>query len=326
MKHFDVITIGAATRDVFLRSKAIKIVRDASFSTGEGECFALGSKIDVDEIVFETGGGATNAAVSFARQGFATAFAGKIGAEDARGREIVSALKTEGVDVSVVAHDKKKSTAYSVLLLTSRGERTVLVYRGASADFQPTDFPWRSMRSRWLYVSSLAGKLPILHKIWRHAATTGAQIAWDPGVGELALGYDRLLPFLKQTAILHINQEEAARLMGFGYEQDEASFDRIRMIVGGVTIVTGGTEGALAGTATSSWRSGTHTIQVVDTTGAGDAFTSGFTGMYLRTKGDIPKSLQYATANAESVIRYIGAKRGLLHTKSISRPVTVTRR
>lgn len=326
MKLFDVITIGAATRDVFLRSQAIKIIRDDSFSTGEGECFALGSKIDVDEIVFETGGGATNAAVSFSRQGLRTAFAGRIGATDERGKVILKALQDEGVDVSVVTRDKKKSTAYSVLLLTNRGERTVLVYRGASADFRTKDFRWTKMKTKWFYVSSLAGKIPILKSIWQQAARINAKIAWDPGVGELALGREKLMPFLKQTAILHINQEEAARLMGLGYKQDEVSFDHIRKMVGGVTIVTGGTEGALGGTPTASWRSSTHPIQVVDTTGAGDAFTSGFTGMYIRTTGDIPQSLQFATANAESVIQKIGAKAGLLRSYKLRNPVAVRRR
>ncbi len=326
MKPFDVITIGSATRDVFLRSKAIKIIRDSSFSTGEGECFALGSKIDIDDIVFETGGGGTNTAVSFARQGLRTGFAGKIGATDARGKEILAALKKEKVDVSITTLDKKKPTGYAVLLLTYRGERTVLVYRGASADFATKDFHWPRMKTRWIYVSSLAGKMPILKSIWGHAKKIGAHIAWDPGAGELALGREKLLPLLRQTSILHVNQEEAARLMGLGYEQDEASFDHLRQLVGGVTIVTGGTEGALAGTATASWRSGTHPIQAVDTTGAGDAFTSGFTAAYIRSKGNIPRSLQFATANAESVIRTIGAKNGLLRTKTVAKPVTVTKR
>lgn len=144
---YDVITVGAATRDVFLRSRGIQVIRDEAFSTGEGECFALRSKIDVDEIVFETGGGATNAAVTFARQGFRTAFVGKIGDRDARGREILAALRQEKVATTLVSTDHQKSTAYSVLLLTARGERTALVYRGASADFYPRDFAWTKIRA-----------------------------------------------------------------------------------------------------------------------------------------------------------------------------------
>lgn len=326
MKTFDVITIGSATRDVFLKSPDIRVVRDDSFSTGEAECFSLGSKIDIEYILFETGGGATNTAVSFARQGLGVGFAGKIGAHDARGKEILAALRREKVDISLTAFDHRASTAYAVLLLTPRGERTVLVYRGSSADFRPKDFHWSKMRTKWIYVSSLGGKLEILRTIWSHARSIGAKIAWDPGAGELAHGFAALEPLLRQTSVLHVNQEEAARLMGFGYEQDEASFDRLRQVVGGVTIVTGGTEGALAGTSQHSWHSGTHAVRVVDTTGAGDAFTSGFVASFIRTKGNIPKSLQFATANAESVIRHYGAKEGLLKTRAIKQPVPVVAR
>lgn len=326
MKTFDVITIGSATRDVFLRCNAIKVIRDDSFVTGEAECFALGSKIDIDEIIFETGGGATNAAVSFARQGLAVAFSGKVGASDARGQEILSALKQEHVDVSLSGKDKKQSTGYSVLLLTPRGERTVLVYRGASADFQKKDFSWPKMKAHWIYVSSLAGKLDILRTIWKHAAAMGAKIAWDPGSGELQHGLEKLRPFLKQAAIVHLNQEEASRLMGYGYTQDAMSFDHIRKIVSGVTIVSAGSEGALGGTQTESWHAGAHPIQITDTTGAGDAFTSGFVAAYIRSKGNIPQALQFATANAESVIQHHGAKTGLLRTTKVTDPVDVVRR
>ena len=325
MKKFDVITIGAATRDVFLRSKAIKVVKDDAFVTGEGECFALGSKIDVDEIVFETGGGATNAAVSFARQGLKTAFAGKIGATDARGQEILDALKAEKINTSLVIKDKDKMTAYSVLLLTARGERTALVYRGASADFRVQDFHWRKMKSKWIYVSSLGGEMSVLRSIWKHAKEHQIKIAWDPGAGELAYGWKKLAPLLKSVDVLHVNQEEAAKLMGMDYEQDEHCFDTLRKMVGGLTIVTGGTVGAFAGTATESWQSGTNHIKVISTTGAGDAFTSGFMAAYIRT-GDVPYSLQFGTANAESVIRHISAKEGLLRTHTLSQPVVVTQR
>lgn len=322
-KRFDIITIGAATRDVFLRCKAIKVIRDDSFVTGEAECFALGSKLDIDEIIFETGGGATNAAVGFARQGLRVAFAGKIGAADARGQEILTALKHEHVDTTLTARDRKEMTGYSVLLLTPRGERTVLVYRGASADFKSKDFHWSKMHSTWIYVSTLGGKLEILRTIWKHAAAIGAKIAWDPGAGELQHGLQKLRPLLSQAAIVHLNQEEAARMMGYGYTQDTMSFDHLRKIVGGVTLVTGGSEGAYGGTKDASWHSGAHPIQITDTTGAGDAFTSGFTASYIRTRGDIPKSLQFATANAESVIQHHGAKVGLLRNRTVSRPVTV---
>jgi len=321
----DIISIGAATRDVFLRSKSIRVVRDESFSTGEAECFALGSKIEVDEIVFETGGGGTNTAVSFARQGLKIGYVGKIGATDARGVEIIRALKQERVDTSRVIKDRKRMTGYSVLLLTPRGERTVLVYRGASADVDPNNMTPRCVNAEWIYVSSLGGRLDTHRKIWRLAVKSQTKIAWNPGASELAHGLEVLRPLLKQAALVSLNQEEAARLLGRGRHQDESVFQDIRPLVGGVTLLTMGAEGALAGRANEAWHAGTRPIRVVDTTGAGDAFGSGFVGRLMVTDS-IPEALIYGTANAESVIQHVGAKNGLLRGRRPSSPVTVTKR
>lgn len=314
MKKYDVITVGAATRDVFLRSKQMKIVQDASFSTGEAECFALGSKIEVDDIVFETGGGATNTAVGFARQRLTTAFIGRIGHRDARGREILQALRDEGVATELVATDRRLMTGYSAILLTHRGERTVLVYRGASGDFRSADIAWPKVRAKWLYVSSMAGSLPVLKKLWSHAAEHKIKIAWNPGGGELRLGWKVLAPLLSQSAVFMVNQEEAAMLAGVARDQVDQAFAKLRTVVGGITVITMGTDGSLAGDATTAWRAGTNPVRVVDTTGAGDAFGCGFVGQYIRRPHDLPGAMKFASANSESVVQAIGAKSGLIKT------------
>lgn len=310
-RTFDIVTIGSATRDVFLRSRAIRVMRDENFSTGEAECFALGSKIDVDELVFETGGGGSNTAVGFARQGFRVGFVGKIGATDARGREIVRALKSERVSTSLIAHDRRQGTGYSVLLLTERGERTALVFRGASSDFASKDFRWGRMSAGWWYISSLGGQLKALQHIWRQAKRANIRIAWNPGAKELALGMDVLRPLIAQTDIFFVNEEEAGTLMRLTHHQDLEAFEALRRLVKGIAVVTQGTEGSLAGTSYQAWHCGTRRVRVVDTTGAGDAFASGFVGTFMRN-GSIPKALRFGTDNSESVIRSIGAKHGLL--------------
>ena len=74
---FDVVTFGSATREVFLKSAGLRTVKNSKFETGEAACLSLGSKVDVDDIVFTTGGGGTNNAVGFARQGLKTACLGE---------------------------------------------------------------------------------------------------------------------------------------------------------------------------------------------------------------------------------------------------------
>ncbi|MBI4426401.1 MAG: carbohydrate kinase family protein [Candidatus Kerfeldbacteria bacterium] len=309
---YDVITIGSATRDVFMRSRHIRIMKDPTFSTGEAECFALGSKIDVDFILFDTGGGATNTAVGFARQGLRTAFVGRIGQADVRGKEVLRAIGQEGVDTSLVVHDRQAMTAYSVILLTERGERTVLVYRGASAKFRPDELPRSKLRARWLYVTALGGSEPVIRAVFRQAAKVKAKVAWNPGAAELAWGFRRLQPYFRKCAVLSLNREEASSLLKVDYAHDRMVFAKLCFALPGLVLVTEGTKGAIVCDNERKYVSGTHQIKVVDTTGAGDAFGCGFVGAYITMNGDIRRALQFATANSESVLRHVGAKDGLL--------------
>jgi sugar/nucleoside kinase (ribokinase family) len=79
-----IITFGSATWDAFseLRDKDYKIIESENFLTGKGLCFSLGSKIIIDELNFFSGGGGTNSAATFSRQGFETAYVGKVGNDD----------------------------------------------------------------------------------------------------------------------------------------------------------------------------------------------------------------------------------------------------
>ncbi len=312
MKHYDVVTVGSATRDVFLKSRALRVIPDQSFSTGEAECFALGSKIAIDEVVFSTGGGATNTAVAFARQKFRTAFIGEVGNHDDRAKLIERELRQEKVDTALLMRDLKQPTGYSVLLLTPRGERTALVFRGASQSIAVTKVPWHRFRAKWLYITSLGGSRRDLEYVWKRAQAAKMNIAWNPGQAELALGLTRLKPLLRKAAMVSLNQEEAAGLFGLHQYQHREALDRLRQFVGGVVLITLGSDGSVAGTATQAWHCTTRLVRTVDTTGAGDAFGSGFISSYIRHPGDIPAGLQFGTSNAQSVIQHIGAKAGLL--------------
>ena len=97
----DVITIGTATRDAFVKSKEFKRKSSSMFLSGESLCLPLGEKIDVEDIIFATGGGATNAAVTFSRQGLNSACVCKIG-NYVSGKEVLQNLKKEGVATNFV--------------------------------------------------------------------------------------------------------------------------------------------------------------------------------------------------------------------------------
>lgn len=316
---FDVITIGTATRDVFLKSPSFKVLRDKEhlqrigFKTGEAECFALGSKIEVKDPVFAFGGGALNASVTFSRQGLRCASVLKVG-DDESGISILSHLRSEKVK-TFASIDKKNGTAYSTVLLTPGGERTILVYRGASETFSYGDFPARRIKTLWAYISP--GDMPflVINKIASFLKKNGVKIAFNPSAAYLDLkknGIRKLFSFLD---VVLVNREEASYLTGVPYDDERKIFKRFDELIEGIAVVTDGRNGALVSDGTYIYRAGIfREKKKVDRTGAGDAFGSGFIAGLIK-KNDIHYALRLAAANSTSVVEYVGANVGVLTEK-----------
>ncbi len=305
---FDIITIGSATKDVFLISKGFKLIKSNQFKNGLGECFAYGSKIELNDIYFDTGGGATNAACTFANLGLKSSVVSKVG-KDIYGLEIMHVLADKKIDVSNLTPDKKNKTAYSTILITPGGDRTILVYRGASANFSENDLNWKKLKSKWFYISSLAGNFNLLKKIFAFAKKNKIKIAWNPGSDELKLGRKKLAPLIKQTMIFNVNKEEAGKLSG--QKDIKEIFKVLDKLTPNYLVITDGANGAYLSDDMLVYNVKSLGGKPVNTTGAGDAFGSAFcAGMIL--KNDWDYALRLAVLNANGVIREMGAKNGLL--------------
>lgn len=309
---YDIITFGSATRDVFLISQEFRPVRDKKFLLDKGLHLPLGAKLNVDKIIFETGGGGTNTAVTFSRLGFKTAFVGKVGL-DIRGRAVLEQLKQERVITSLTHCHSREPTGYSVILHSTSGERVILVHRGASSNFKVSEVPWPKVKARWFYVTSLAGRQQYLKKILKTARERKIKVAINPGEKELAWGYEKFIRILRDVDILILNKEEACRLTGCAFDNNQRILQRICFRLPGLVVVTDGPRGSFACDDKQHYFMGTHHVKPIDTLGAGDAFGSGFLTGFIKYKGDTKKALQLGTANAESVIRQIGAKAGILY-------------
>ncbi|OGN15321.1 MAG: hypothetical protein A3J47_04150 [Candidatus Yanofskybacteria bacterium RIFCSPHIGHO2_02_FULL_43_22] len=307
---FDIISIGSATRDIFMKSEQFKIVEDKSFVTGQAECFALGSKIEIKDMVFASGGGGTNTAVTFARQGLKTSCVGAIG-NDFNGRDLIAELVQEGVNTEYFQINKDGRTAYSVILVHESGERTILSYKGEGQNFDVKKIPFDKFNTRWLFLDSLGGHYDLLETAVNWAVKNGVKLATDPGGKELDHGLEKLKPLLKYFSIVKMNQEEAAKLTGISYEKEEEIFKLMDEVIDGVFLMSKGPDGVVASGGEDIYRAGVPDSPVVERTGAGDAFSSGFVAEYIRSE-DIVKAIQFATANASSVVTQYGAKAGIL--------------
>lgn len=307
---YDIITIGAATRDVFLESKDFKFIKSGEFVGGVGECLALGSKNEVTEIFFSTGGGATNAAVTFARLGLKVAVIGRVG-RDSAGDEVSAVLKKEGVETKFIQRDQWRNTAYSTLLIYGGGERTVLIYRGPANEIELPERVLNKIKTKWFYVTSLGGRIDLLRVFWNYAKKNKIKIAWNPGGEELKLGLGKLLPFIEQCEVFNVNREEATKVTGCDWKDQNCLFTNLCGILP-IAIITDGSRGAYGCVAKRQiWYTPTLGTKPKNTTGAGDAFGSGFVAGLIK-KNDIDFALRLGTLNADSVIREMGAKTGIL--------------
>src|SRR3989344_1343263 len=108
---YDIVSIGSTTRDVFINADNFRSADMPDFSTGKALCFPLGSKIEINKIMFTFGGGGTNTAVTFARQGLSTACVGVIG-DDLNGKEVLNELSQEGVETKYFQMHDDGHTAY----------------------------------------------------------------------------------------------------------------------------------------------------------------------------------------------------------------------
>lgn len=306
-KHTKIIAVGAAVQDVFLsHSDEFKPVSDKT-THEQFMRLELGGKADVNNITFSTGGGATNAAVTFARQGHDAVFMGVIG-HDPAGRAVLDVLDHEGVDTSHVRFSHKFKTGYSVLLLAPNGERTILTYRGASTHYHQKDFQIKGIKADWLYVSTLSGEFDILHALFSEARKNNIKIMFNPGKKELAHP-NKLKALLEDVEIMCVNRDEAQRLVE-GASLEELVRHLHHYVP--VAIVSDGPNGVIASDKKTIVRAGMyHDVKVVDRTGAGDAFGSGFLSQWVAGKS-LSESILFASANSTSVVNHIGAKTGIL--------------
>jgi len=301
------VSLGSALQDIYLVDGDDFIAKPDGKQAIFGKLI-VGSKVDIDTISYEVGGGGTNVAVSFARHGHKATFIGNIG-DDIAGQAVMDCLKKEGINRRYVS-TVKSSTGCSIILLDRRsGERTILTHRGASAKFANLDPNVLSrIRPSWLYVTSLKGDLKTLEKFIKKAKSLNTKIMFNPGELELKQKHE-LLKILPKIDILLLNKREASELVP-GVLLTEL-LDKLRNYVQTV-IITDGQMGTIATDGKETLRLGLYEdLKVKDTTGAGDAFGSGFLA-HFAAGNSFEDSLIFAAANSTFVVSKLGAKTGIL--------------
>lgn len=304
---FDMIAIGDTTQDIFLQMSDATVQCDINHKACK-ICFDYADKIAVEKKTdIPAVGNAANHAIGMSRLKHRTALYTIVG-DDTQGHIAADLLRQEGVDPRYVIYDKKRGTNFSAVI-NFQAERTIFVFH------EPRDYQLPPLEStQYIYLTSASGGgvEALHHQVLEYlTANPAVKMAFNPGTHQLHLGLDKLRPLLQHTEWLFLNREEAAQILG------EDATDVTELIRGflkcGVKqmIMTDGPAGAYATNGQEILFLPIFAGPVVERTGAGDAFGSGFIGGLLHGKS-VAEAMMWANANSTSVVQYIGAREGLV--------------
>jgi sugar/nucleoside kinase (ribokinase family) len=292
---YDVISIGAATVDIFVKSEQF-VVKDNLLG------LEYSSKNEISQSLICSGGGATNSSTSLSRLNLKTACLSLLG-NDPLSLYVFNDLKDNSVSTDLLVHDDKELTDYSVILVAQDGGRSILTNRG-STRLQSPNVNWEKLSlTNWLYITSLEGNIDLLEQIIGFAIEHGIKVSLNPGNRELSQ-LPRLLPLLPHVDFLLLNKTESEH------------FNESQLRIPAITAVTYGREGAYVFVDDKKFFSPIINTSPVDETGAGDAFGSAFVGGLVHHLSP-QEALFWAIKNSASVVSYLGAKHGLLNLLEI---------
>ncbi|MCF7901690.1 carbohydrate kinase family protein, partial [Candidatus Woesearchaeota archaeon] len=268
--------------------------------------YPLGDKILITHLEHQVGGGGTNTAVAFSRAGLRTAYLGKIGKDDS-GLSVFRLLKQENVSfVGVLG----KETGTSVVLDSIKDDRTILTYKGCNNDLKFSELNFRKLRTDWFYFSSMIGEsFKTISKLSDYAHKANIKVAMNPSSYLVSKGMAYLSSVLKTCDILVLNREEAQTL-----SKKNNIKDIVRVLkekVQDFVVVTDAKNGAYCYDGEFLMFAKPKSVKIVETTGAGDAFASGFVAGIALGKGK-EFAFRMGFLESESVIQAYGAKNDLL--------------
>ena len=277
------------------------IVKIGNFSTKS-------TKIIAKNIGLYGGGSAANTAIAAARLGAKTRFIGKIG-NDMLGNFLKNEFIKNKVNIESLAIDENEKTGIMIFFISSRGERAVMGYRGANRNLKPEDVKEETIiGSDVLHISAYT----LLDKFPRMAALKALNLALknnvltslDAGSHSKTL-IKAIKKILEKVDIFFCNEQEIQQITNT--KNIEHALKEIRNLGLKIIALKLGEKGCLIEKEKTRTRIPAFNVQVIDATGAGDAFNAGFLVKYIETR-DILKAGIFGNAVAALTISKVGAR------------------
>jgi len=312
MHQFDSVCIGSAKIDIFL-----SVPKDSPYVHLDKKTNNLsvtyGQKIPVKECSLMLGGNACNVSVGLSKLKIKTAIMAKVG-KDEFSQKIINTLMSENVNSDFLIRSPDSPSSFSVILSYEK-DRTIFGEHFA----RKHDFSFENLSTKSIYLTSLG-------ETWKNAyektlefvKKTNTPLFFNPGSLQMKSGYAGIKEVLISTDILFLNKEEAQQILNINSAmQNQAStmqelLNSLRELGPKTAIITDGKNGSFAQNKKGEFFSEPIApALVIEKTGAGDAYASGFLAAILSNL-PLQTAMKWGTLNAASTMSAIGAQNGLL--------------
>jgi ribokinase len=230
-----------------------------------------GETVVGEDVLRAAGGKGSNQAVALARLGAEVSMVGRVG-HDAFGRELTRLLRDACVSSRWV-QGADRPTGAALIIVDARGENSIAVAPGANAELLPGDVPRRAIEAADVVVAPLEVPHATIEEAFRLARLGSVRTVLNVAPAAPVAG-----SLLDLADVIVCNEVELATLVGgpvaLGEEVEAAR--SLQRFADQVVVVTLGGRGALGLAGDEVLAQTVFDVQVVDTTGAGDAFVAGF--------------------------------------------------
>ena len=294
MKRFDVIGFGALNVDKLYKVNKIAGPEEEGFIKGFEEA---------------CGGSAANTVVGLARLGCKVGFIGKV-ANDREGKMLMEDFRREGVNTKGIIRAEAGRSGTVMGFVDERGERALYVDPGVNntISFEEIDMEY-ACQAKFIHLTSFVGEKSFeAQKRLVENLPEDVKVSLDPGELYARKGIKALNPILKRTFVFMPNSRELALLTGIEDHVKGAE----KMLELGVKIVAVklGGKGCYVTDGRESHHVEAFKVQIVDTTGAGDACCAGFLYGLLNNKS-LKECAKLGNFVASRCIMKMGARTGL---------------
>lgn len=324
-----VICFGSAGKDIFFPTSEGKIIETPEELTSQKKiAFELGAKVKIKERYESLGGCAANVAVGLSKLGVEVGCASSVGNDDI-GILVKEELEKNKVNADLILVEENRKSDFSAIVVDeSSAERVIFTNKNSSGKLNLDNL--KNIEADWFFISDIYGKWEDqMEAIFEEAKNRNIRVAFNPREAGIQEDSSEIIEAIGLSEIVFVNKDEAIEIVSNMHvdadpenvTQEKYLIEKLSSLEPKIVVLTDGMRGAWVSDGEHLFHAEAQKVKAVDSTGAGDSFTSAFLAAYVKGKS-LTECLQWGIANSAAEVQQYGAINGLLTEAEIVEKLT----